>query len=128
VTLALVIVSYAAVLLLVRCTARAAWGRPQKTIPDVKQGDGTYNYLPSHTLAIFVLTAIWLTWCWSYDPGPNWIELAGIAMASTGWLMLGLRLLLWGRDFRIIGFEGRKPIIFAALGFLLVGTVLVNLP
>lgn len=124
---ALTIVIYAAILLIVSGAAAKIAKRSFVPAANVLQPDGTYNYLPAHTITVFVLVSLWLIWVANYySPPPPLSDLIAQALSDTGWLMLGLLLLIRKENFRVVGFEGRKQVLYGGLSFLAVGTLLAN--
>lgn len=121
-----VIIAYAAILLGVSALTAKFAKRPFVPVPNVQQKDGTYDYLPAHTITGFVLISLYIVWISSYTPPPPWTELIAIAITNTGWFMLGLLVLIRKENFRVVGFEGRKQVFWGGIGFLIAGFLLTN--
>ncbi len=121
------IAAYALTLLLVTFVVARISGRPLVPVANAQQPDGSYDHLPSVTVLVFAFVALGIAWTANfYSPPLSALDLFALAITNTGWAMLAFLLLLRKNKYRVIGFEGRREIIFATAGFLVVGIVLTN--
>jgi hypothetical protein len=121
------IVLYAVLLFAVSVCVTRVLRRPFVPVQNVKQADGTYDYLPSINWLIFPIGALDIWWLSTYSPPPPFGEFVASAITDTGWIMLGWLLIVRKKDFGAVGFEGRREVLWGGIGFLVCGAILSNL-
>jgi hypothetical protein len=115
-TIAAAIATYAGIIFVVSFGVAILLRRPLVPVADIPQPDGTFDYLPSHTITVFVLGAISTTLLAIYRSPPPFADIVGMALSDTGYIMLGLLLLIRKQRFRAVGFEGRREVLWGGLG------------
>lgn len=125
-TIAAAIAAYAGIIFMVSFGVAILFRRPLVPVPDVPQPDGTFDYLPSHTFTVFALGALSTALLAIYKSSPPFTDIVGMALSDTGYIMLGLLLLIRKQRFRAVGFEGRREVLWSGLGFLALGTLVIN--
>jgi hypothetical protein len=117
---------YAGLIAVVSSGVAVIFRRPLVPAPNVLLPDGTLDYLPSHTITVLILGTISTTLLAIYKSPPPFADIVGMALSDTGYIMLGLLLLIRKQRFRAVGFEGRCEVFWGGLGFLALGTLVVN--